>query len=43
MSLKVQWRFIGMESGEQSVGAIGTIMMRQLYVDSLHLGKFQLE
>lgn len=30
-----------MESGEQSVGAIGTIMMQQLYVDSLHLGKFQ--
>ncbi|KAF4802735.1 Neurotrypsin [Turdus rufiventris] len=38
MSLKVQWRFIGMESGEQSVGAIGTIMMQQLCVDSLHLG-----
>lgn len=32
-----------MESGEQSVGAIGTIMMRQLYADSLHLGKFQFE
>lgn len=30
-----------MESGEQSVVAIGTIMMQQSYVDSSHLGKFQ--
>jgi len=32
-----------MESGEQSVGAIGTIMMQRSYVDNLHLGKFQPE